>query len=197
MLLGAACLVYMQEGEFIQWRDLFTSREFPYMSFGVFVLYNLFTFGFGEETGWCGFALPRLQANYNSWWATVILTGIWAGWHIPLFLYRPGYVSMDIAGIFGWGLSLLTGSFLLSWFYNSSGGSILIVSIFHATIDLAFTSKASDGNVTMYMGMFITMWAISVIGIQRFYSVKVKSSSLPPTTTRKDAKDTTQHYEYQ
>jgi membrane protease YdiL (CAAX protease family) len=120
------------------------------MFFGVFVLYNLFSFDFGEETGWRGFALPWLQAKYNSWWATFILTVIWAGWHIPLFLYRLGYVSMDMAGIFGWGISLLTGSFLLTWFHNSSGGSILIVSIFHATIDIAFTAKASDDELTMY-----------------------------------------------
>jgi len=46
----------------------------------------------------------------------------WAAWHLPLFLYRPGYMGMGIGigEIFGWILSLLTGSILLTWLYNST-----------------------------------------------------------------------------
>jgi membrane protease YdiL (CAAX protease family) len=163
LLLGAGAIVYFTKGEFIRLKEIAISREFPTMDFGLFVLFNIFTFGFGEETGWRGFVLPRLQTRYNALWSSIWLSIIWAGWHIPLFLYRPGYTSMDIAAIAGWILSLFTGSILLTWLYNSTRGSILIVSIFHATIDVAFTCVAAKGEVINYTGMLITLWAILVI----------------------------------
>ena len=136
------------------------SREFPGFSILTFFCYNLLFFGFGEETGWRGFVLPRLQSKYNALMASVLLTLFWALWHWPLFFYRPGYTTMDLAGVFGWVFSLLTGSILLTWLYNSSRASILICAIFHSTIDIAFTSDMSDKNIMTYMGILITVWGI-------------------------------------
>jgi membrane protease YdiL (CAAX protease family) len=167
LLLGAAAIVCFTRGDLIRLRDIIFSREFPQMSFGLFVLYNIFSFGYGEETGWRGFVLPRLQARHNALWASIILSIIWAGWHIPLFLYRPGYITMGIAGITGWLFSLITGSILLTWLYNSTRGSLLIVSIFHATIDVAFTCVAAQGEVINYTGMLITFWAIVLLFIKK------------------------------
>jgi membrane protease YdiL (CAAX protease family) len=141
------------------------SKEFPDFNIITFFIYNLIFFGFGEETGWRGYALPRLQENMNAFWASTALTVGWALWHWPLFLYRPGYTSMDIYGIIGWILSLYTGSILLTWLYNSSRGSVLICAVFHSTIDIAFTSDVADPNVIGYLGMFVTLWGIAVIFI--------------------------------
>ncbi|MEO8068817.1 MAG: type II CAAX endopeptidase family protein [Flavobacteriales bacterium] len=141
------------------------TKEFPAMGFISFLLYNLFFFGFGEEVGWRGFALPRMQQSMNALWASVLLTFFWALWHWPLFLYRPGYTSMDAAGITGWLFSLLTGSVLLTWLFNSSRGSLLVVAIFHATVDIAFTCEAATPAVVGILGALITMWGIAVVFI--------------------------------
>ncbi|MCW3123837.1 MAG: hypothetical protein JWQ38_3329 [Flavipsychrobacter sp.] len=141
------------------------STEFPQWAIATVIFYNIVTFGIGEETGWRGLALPILQDKFNALKASVILTLIWAGWHLPLFLYRPGYVNMGAADIAGWILSLLTGSILLTWLFNSSKGSILLCAIFHATIDVAFTSPAADKHIVSIMGMLITIVGISVIFI--------------------------------
>ena len=72
---------------------------------------------------------------------------------------------MNMAGIAGWVLSMLTGSVLLSWFYNSTKGSILICAVFHACIDIPFTADIADKNVMSYMGILITLWGILTIVI--------------------------------
>lgn len=144
---------------------LFAAKEFPEFSFAGFLLYNLFFFGWGEEVGWRGFALPRLQYTFNALSSSIILTVFWAIWHLPLFLYRPGFMDMDVAGIFGWVFSLLTGSVLLTWFYNSSKASILVCAIFHATVDIVFLADFNDQNIPNYMGMLITIWGIVTLVI--------------------------------
>ncbi len=138
-------------------------KEFPQFNFLTFFIYNILFFGFGEEIGWRGFALPRLQKESNALIASIVLTIFWAMWHLPLFFYRNGYNSMDFAGTLGWVFSLLTGSILLTWLYNSSNGSIFICAVFHSTIDIAFTADIADKNIVNYMGALITIWGILTI----------------------------------
>lgn len=142
---------------------LLTTKEFSNFNLLTFFIYNVLFFGFGEEVGWRGFALPRLQNKMNALTASIVLTIFWALWHLPLFFYRTGYTTMDTAGIFGWLFSLLTGSILLTWLFNSTRASILICAIFHSTIDIAFTSDLATKNIVSYMGILITIWGILTI----------------------------------
>ena len=57
---------------------------------GVLVLVLLMN-GFGEETGWRGFALPLLQRRFSPLTAMLVLAVIWAGWHLPMFLVVDGF----------------------------------------------------------------------------------------------------------
>jgi membrane protease YdiL (CAAX protease family) len=86
----------------------------------------ILTFGIGEETGWRGFALPRLQVHYSPLGASFRLWVIWAFWHLPLFFY-----SYSIEVIPGMLIGLLAGTVVFTWLFNSSGGSVLITAVFH------------------------------------------------------------------
>lgn len=163
LMLIAAIGDLLINGTPINLAGMLYSREFPEFSLLIFFIYNLIFFGFGEETGWRGYALPILQKRFNSLNSSLLLTIFWAAWHIPLFFYRPGYLSMDTAGIFGWVFSLLTGSILLTWLYNSSRRSILICAVFHSTIDIAFTGDIPSHNIVGYMGFLITVWGILTV----------------------------------
>lgn len=162
----AALIARFKDGIYVSNMALLTSKEYPNTSLVLFFVYNLLFFGFGEEVGWRGFALPHMQRVMKPIPAVLLLTVLWAAWHWPLFLYRPGYISMDIAGAAGWLASLLTGSVLLSWMYNKSNGSILVCAIFHATVDIAFTAQVPQAMVN-YMGMLITVWGVMTLFLLR------------------------------
>ncbi|HZD79648.1 MAG TPA: CPBP family intramembrane glutamic endopeptidase, partial [Actinomycetota bacterium] len=63
--------------------------------------------GLGEETGWRGFALPRLQQRFGPLGGTLVLAVIWAAWHVPLFQAVETYRLMTPATmLFGFGLGI-------------------------------------------------------------------------------------------
>lgn len=163
LALLAALISNLIDHASIDLAGLLKSKEFPQFGLLTFFMYNLLFFGFGEEVGWRGFALPRFQQKFSALTSSIVLTIFWAIWHWPLFLYRPGYTSMDIAGISGWVFSLLTGSILLTWLFNSSRGSLLACAVFHSTIDIAFTADLAEKNISNYMGFLITIWGILTI----------------------------------
>jgi uncharacterized protein len=163
LTLLASIIDYLIAKTPIDLSGLLKNTEFPQFNILTFFIYNLIFFGFGEEVGWRGFALPRLQNKFNALTSSILLTGFWALWHLPLFFYRPGFLTMGWAGAFGWIFSLLTGSILLNWLYNSSKASILICAVFHSTIDIAFTADIANKNIINYMGFLITVWGILII----------------------------------
>jgi uncharacterized protein len=152
-----------------------TNDEFPQFGPLSYFLFNFFTFGIGEETGWRGYALPALQKRFSALTATLILAVGWACWHIPAFIYRSLYSRMDVAGIAGFFMSLLMGAIVLTWLYNSTKGSLLIVAIFHAMIELMFISANITVKMSAYLGAAIMIGAILIIVI-----VKPRNLSLQP-----------------
>ncbi len=143
------------------------SEEFP--GFGLMSVWLIHTisFGIGEETGWRGFALPRLQREHSAFSATIILCLFWALWHLPTFFYRPGYSGMDVVGAIGWFFSIMTGAILLTWVFNSTKGSVLIASLFHGSIDVAFTSEDVGPEIMNTMGALVMLWAVAVLFITK------------------------------
>lgn len=118
----------------------------------------ILTYALGEETGWRGFALPHLQKFYSARCATLILGGLWAAWHIPTFFYN---YEMSVIGLIMFTVGILSGAVLLTWLYNSTGGSLLAVILWHGTYNAAVAS-GSD-LVPALVSMAVILAAI-VIG---------------------------------
>jgi membrane protease YdiL (CAAX protease family) len=130
----------------------------PLGALGVWLL----TFGLGEETGWRGYALPHLQRNHSATSATVILAILWACWHLPAFLFRDTYVGMGILGFPFFALSLLFTTMVFTWLYNGTGGSLLLVVLFHAVFNWLAVSEVGGIFAPYIMTIPIILWALII-----------------------------------
>jgi len=88
----------------------------------------------GEEPGWRGFALPRLQRSMGPLVGSVVLGVLWALWHLPLFwsgVWTPPTVP-DIAMF----IVMITGlTIVMTWVFNNARGSLLLTMLMHASFN--------------------------------------------------------------
>jgi membrane protease YdiL (CAAX protease family) len=89
----------------------------------------------GEEIGWRGFALPRLQQKFSSVFTSLILGVAWAAWHLAngtipgLQHYWTGFPAFL--------LFVVGQTFFFTWLWNRSGGSLLLAWLLHASINVS------------------------------------------------------------
>lgn len=93
-------------------------------------IFILLFIGLGEEPGWRGFALPRLQKNYSPLSASLILAPIWALWHLPLMGNEFPWPVVPAFLI-----ALLAGTLIQTWLFNRTKGSVFAQMLFHATVN--------------------------------------------------------------
>jgi len=134
----------------------------PDLGLGALFLW-LLTYGIGEETGWRGFALPRLQRGRSALSASLVLAGFWIIWHLPAFLYLPTYARLGFAVLPWFALGIVSGAVVFTWLYNGSRGSILIAALGHATLNFVTGSPVGDQTITAVVSTAVTVWAVVVI----------------------------------
>jgi uncharacterized protein len=130
----------------------------PFGALGVWLI----TFGLGEETGWRGYALPHLQKTRTATSATLILGLLWACWHIPAFFYRDTYLQMGILGFPMFALSLLLAAMVFTWLYNSTGGSLWIVILFHGVFNWLTANEAGGQFSGAILSIAVILWALYI-----------------------------------
>ncbi len=111
--------------------------SFPFVGIYFFALAWGTIWGGGQEDlGWRGFMLPLLQDRYSALVSSLVVGVAWAGWHLPLFLNATTtHGGWPLSQQLLWVVSILAGSILWTWMYNSTGGSVLAVAVFHAGVN--------------------------------------------------------------
>jgi len=158
LYLVVAAALWLVQGQPI---DLVTMGQVDYLpTLGLAALPMwILTFGIGEETGWRGFALPRLQEGRSSLHATIILWIFWALWHLPLFFY-----SYDVSILPGFLIGLLAGAIVFSWLYNSTEGSILMTALWHGAFNFTTACiSCKTGSTSAVISALVMVWAILVV----------------------------------
>ncbi len=103
------------------------------MTWGMYALTLLtgwLTGPLAEETGWRGFALPRLQGQMNALKANLLLGLLWAFWHVPQYLTggvaNGGMIPFPIFVPLTMGLAIL-----FAWVFNNTRGSLAATTLMH------------------------------------------------------------------
>lgn len=137
------------------------------------ILVWLATYGFGEEIGWRGYFLPRLQRDRTAWSATLILWIVWAIWHVPSFYYLNTATSVGM--LIGFLVGVLAGAVFLTWLYNSSGGSVMIVAVWHALFDyVTACTECKSGLVAACISTLVMIWGVAVVFIYKSANLSMK-----------------------
>jgi uncharacterized protein len=124
---GALVLLAAFTTAFFMTRSGFDHWRLPAL-LQIFTLFgpNLLGGPLGEEAGWRGYALPRLQSRFSPVVSSLLLGFLWANWHLPLILAH-------VYNITWWQFVTMTmaASVFLTYCYNKSKGSTPAAIIVH------------------------------------------------------------------
>ena len=94
----------------------------------------------GEEPGWRGFALTRLQEKYNPFLSSLVVGLMHGFWHLPVFLMVSGPPALgpfDLSRVLFNTFSIMMITMIWTWVFNNARGSILIAVLLHASFNAA------------------------------------------------------------
>jgi membrane protease YdiL (CAAX protease family) len=160
-----------------------TLRELPDRFLFIFLF-----IGLGEEPGWRGFALPRLQKTHSPLVASLILAPIWALWHLPLMGNE-----FPAAVIPAFLISLVGGTLIQTWLFNGTRGSVFGQMLFHATVNavgagLVFPLFKGSAFV-LFWYVYAALWLVTGVLVNAARSTSASSQTegrcaLDPTPDR-------------
>ena len=115
--------------------------------------------GFGEETGWRGFAVERLLDDHDLRWTAAVVGVVWAGWHLPLFWLADSFRSFGPL-LLGWFVGLMAASVVLAHLYRAGRHSILLVASWHTAFNFTAATEATGAVVATVMSVAVICWAV-------------------------------------
>jgi membrane protease YdiL (CAAX protease family) len=141
--------------------------------------------GLGQELGWTGFLIPRLQARFGALTSSVIRAILVGIWHLPLFLFsrlQPATLADFPYAAWiaqkGFLVAIVTTTIMFSlpwsifftWIFNNTRGSLLLVAILHASeiwVAYCMMSTGIDpNNLDNYWGYgtVLILTALIIVG---------------------------------
>lgn len=148
---------------------------------GWLALRTLLGGGLGEELGWRGWALPRLQARMSPVTAAALLGIVWAAWHLPLVLIADAPLVQAAVLL----LFIAPMAFLYSWVFNGTGGSVLLVVLLHgaqngfsAFFEQSLLPALADAD------MWVVLRVLLLLGVAVGSAVAVRRQGTKGTVVR-------------
>ena len=163
--LAAALVVLLLRGASLPGAQEFARFSgLPELGLPAIVLIVFLVGGYGEELGWRGFGLERMQRRFGPLGGTLFLAALWAGWHLPTFGVIQTYREMSIPMIFaGFLLGLTSGAVVLARVANRTQGSVLGVTLWHTSYNLTAATTAGAGFISAFTTTCVIVWAIALV----------------------------------
>ena len=142
----------------------------------------LYARGNWEEMCWRGAALPRLQSDHSALTASLFIGLVWGAWHFPYY-FIPDH-AVQVMGLAPYVAFTVGGSVILAWIFNSTNGSLLLVTLFHAAFGtwMQLIIRPHDPLPLYIMTFLVDGWAAGL--------VLLKGMSLGGPEHRQEERDT-------
>jgi membrane protease YdiL (CAAX protease family) len=179
LALTAASLLFGYIFNGMQPLDL--DPRLPGVYFLPFLLYMIIFTGLWEEPGWRGFALPRLQKQYNAETSSWILGVLWGAWHIPINLYLnwdagPAVILPIIAGLL---LGTVGWTIVNTWVYNNTCSVFLMILLHGWTNTVQSYLVLSTGNMAVMTLFGVLPWALAIYLLRKYGKENLSSTQRP------------------
>lgn len=123
----------------------------------------------GEEFGWRGYLLPKLQEKYSALVSSLILGLVWAIWHFPPSLIGTGVpLEMPFYLFMIW---VLLATMIITWVYNNTGSVALAIclhSMANATFNYVPLLPEFVGQLTTFYLFLLVLSGVTVIIVWRY-----------------------------
>jgi membrane protease YdiL (CAAX protease family) len=118
----------------------------------------------GEEPGWRGYALPRLQAERSALSSSFVLGLLWALWHAPLVLLPDWRNDMPI-GLFLilYPLYIIALTVIFTWVYNGAAGSVPVIMVLHASFNYTLYFLNQTFGIPRYDPLMVQLASTAVL----------------------------------
>lgn len=177
--LAVALVIAAADGTLPRFSDFGRYSGLPTIGVGAITVLAIIG-GFGEEVGWRGFALPILQRRYTALTAALLVTPMWALWHLPFFFTVTTYRTFAPAGYVGFVFGLACGSVILTWLYNGTGGSILACAIWHGVYNIETGTVAANSTIQAVTTTLVVAQAVALVGLELHARRRGRPSVLGP-----------------
>jgi membrane protease YdiL (CAAX protease family) len=152
----------------------------------------MFFFGgpLGEEPGWRGFALPRLQLLHGPLLGSLILGPLWALWHLPLFFVPSGDSPLTMFNLGLFLISITFSTIIYTWVFNNTKGSVLMTMLVHtsnnaflALLFSAFIVSVEDALIAIIgngtLALLIVALTRGRLGYQHYHPEQIAQTTAP------------------
>ena len=127
--------------------------------------------GLLEETGWTGFAVPKLRRRYSILSAGLVVGILWGIWHFMIAFWASNYLGgvdswiMFVAGFLAFYLLALPAyRVLLVWVFDRTGGNLPVIMLMHAFLSastLIFQPSAAGAIAFIWNFVLgIVLWIV-------------------------------------
>jgi len=121
LIAGSSMILSFFNVEFVPWTGSFSFYTFSFLA--------ILIGSTAEEIGWRGYLLPNLQKKHSPFVSSIIVGILWGIWHLNF--------TGGITGFLLYTVTIIEMSILMTWLYNRTGGNLILMSLWHLTINIA------------------------------------------------------------
>jgi membrane protease YdiL (CAAX protease family) len=122
--------------------------------------------GFGQEVGWRGLLLPRLQERFGPLRGAVAVAPVWGVWVLPLLVVNRAWVPPDgylLVPLMGSAALIFSASVVLAFLVARTRGSILAAALWHASLRMTTVTDGGKGVVGAAVVVSTVIAAVALV----------------------------------